>query len=920
MALKERENNIIIKEYDDPISNYLRNIIQRYFQIENDISQETKETIIIQAYTRLKEILNAYNNKYIICINERSGNIDLFIRDFGGEEKFDKNTAFNKDFCDITTETVTLWNDIEETYNNFGEEQADHIVAGDDDRLSDARIPLAHIHTIDEIKGLREKFEEYNLINGGFHLHTNLDVLNMLIYTESRVEIDLLLIEDLAAKVEKAVERFKETDEYFISLGQRYINQLQDIFTIIYNKLRYTDENINSWISNWLQESKNYTDIKNVSFKNYIKNLIKDYLSIDEYNTLKNILENSIYLIDEGTFDIGTNTLIISEIDSQCTETKTNTYREDQFNIKLGYTNIASIDCVSNAINNNVLNKLPNNSLLNADCKLFLEYTSDGVTYKNQLPCIYQINDSQHDFVLINGNTDSDNNINIEIKRLSCIPVYLYYPITLYAWVEDNSEKTNSSFLQIDRSDTNNISNNKIQNDTVPKLTDTITSSFAIQRVIIPETAKRIGDLDTVVAPYQNGNPGQFGAYKELLTFVPTENYTGAFNLTMNTGHWYGFAIWESDDGANFDKICDNYDRNNATHNNSNPLSLSMSNITFVSGKTYKIITEECAGGGTTADKFIYSFSTDTNFLIQVIEVKDVDVDVKLTATKNDNSCTITWVLTEKIHDDNTIITNSPGFEYILTKNSESDINCNTDTSYTDNNLDTLVPNQPNITGKCISSQNNEDVYEFVIEVSDQDEYASYSLKIYAPDTDTLNTGLLHTTNEVSVSSFSDIKQMHFNIKDDSSDFTNDEHYTLIQDNVINSKKRLIQIKKTYNPISNDTVYFCDNIFQGYKDDVIEMLSQYNCSLAEINDTNINYIQSNLLLLDNEFFEMFLPEPYFHVSDGFITKHERITTSQHNYVTSYVGEYNCNTLRTYFENAKIRYQIFTVPGKGENDA
>jgi hypothetical protein len=194
MALKEHENNIVTKEENDPITLYLKNIIQRYFQIENEISQESKEAIIIQAYTRLKEILNAYSNKYIICVNERSGNIDLFIRDFGGEEAFDKNTAFNKDFCDVTTESATLWNDDTEDYFNYGEEQEDHIVAGDDDRLSDARIPLAHIHTIDEVNGLRERLEEYNLINGGFHLHTNQNVLNSLIYTGSRVSIDLVLI------------------------------------------------------------------------------------------------------------------------------------------------------------------------------------------------------------------------------------------------------------------------------------------------------------------------------------------------------------------------------------------------------------------------------------------------------------------------------------------------------------------------------------------------------------------------------------------------------------------------------------------------------------------------------------------------------------------------------------------------------
>ena len=111
MALKEHDNNIITKQYNDPIIKYLKNIIQRYFEIENEISLESKETIINQAYSRLKEIFNAYNKDLVLCINERSGSIDLFIKDFGGEEAFSKNTAFNKSFCDDMTETKTLYDD-----------------------------------------------------------------------------------------------------------------------------------------------------------------------------------------------------------------------------------------------------------------------------------------------------------------------------------------------------------------------------------------------------------------------------------------------------------------------------------------------------------------------------------------------------------------------------------------------------------------------------------------------------------------------------------------------------------------------------------------------------------------------------------------------------------------------------------------
>ena len=479
MALKEHENNIVTKQYDDPITNYLRNIIQRYFQIENEISQESKEAIIIQAYTRLKEILNAYSNKYIICINERSGNIDLFIKDLGGEEAFDKNTAFNKDFCNTTTSNATLWNNDTENYLNYGEKQEDHIVAGDDDRLSNARIPLAHIHTIDEIKGLREKLEEYNLINGGFHLHTNQNILNMLIYTGSRVSIDLILIEDLVARVEKSVERFKETDGYFISLAQRYINQLQDIFTPVHNKLRRIEENIDSSISNIVREVNAYTDIKNVSFKKYIHTLLENRLNSEEYNLLKNTLEHSIRIVGSGTIPLTDDTFVCDTIDSVETKTTQGNYHDIIFDIYEGYTKIALSCSFTKQITGDVLQYFAHNDINNGDLQVFLEYTKDGVRYNDLLPKVYQINNSRHDFVYADYYTDSNNQINVYFKRLSYLPVYISRNLIFGAYSIDKSQQTGrNGFLILNNTDTTDKSNDNTIDNTEIQLSDSTAGTF----------------------------------------------------------------------------------------------------------------------------------------------------------------------------------------------------------------------------------------------------------------------------------------------------------------------------------------------------------------------------------------------------------------------------------------------------------
>ena len=72
MSIKENDNQIYTKYYDDPITNYLRNIIQRYFEIEYDNSIEKREAFLIKALIliQIKQLLYITTKQKHIIITE----------------------------------------------------------------------------------------------------------------------------------------------------------------------------------------------------------------------------------------------------------------------------------------------------------------------------------------------------------------------------------------------------------------------------------------------------------------------------------------------------------------------------------------------------------------------------------------------------------------------------------------------------------------------------------------------------------------------------------------------------------------------------------------------------------------------------------------------------------------------------------
>ena len=128
MRIQSLDNNIFIKSLDT-VDSYLVNIISRYFNDDGNDIRINAENIIDEAVRRIKEDLDnsikgtSISNS-VTRVNRLNGDVVLNYLNVGAEKAFNKNTAFNKNFGD-TSGTVCEGNDV---------------------RLSNARVPLAHHH------------------------------------------------------------------------------------------------------------------------------------------------------------------------------------------------------------------------------------------------------------------------------------------------------------------------------------------------------------------------------------------------------------------------------------------------------------------------------------------------------------------------------------------------------------------------------------------------------------------------------------------------------------------------------------------------------------------------------------------------------------------------------------------------------
>ena len=122
---------------------------------------------------------------------------------------------------------------------------------------------------------------------------------------------------------------------------------------------------------------------------------------------------------------------------------------------------------------------------------------------------------------------------------------------------------------------------------------------------------------------------------KEILNFIPKTDYNGSFNVTMNTGHWYGFDVFEKQ-GEEYVLIytcarssteATSIMASHATHNDNASLTQGISNLLLLKNTEYSIVSYECSGGGTEKEKFEYTFTTDHDFGIITLKREWVETE-----------------------------------------------------------------------------------------------------------------------------------------------------------------------------------------------------------------------------------------------------------------------------------------------------
>lgn len=433
MSFKEHNNNQYTKESTE-VEKYLLRIIQRYFDIENNYTNESIEAMIIESLTRFKQIV--INEKgFIFSLNQQTGKLILTIKDFGGENVIDKNTAFNKDFG-IDADTICNGNDV---------------------RLSDNREPLEHVHELTDIKGLKEVIDAIENYKNT-HVHDNKTLLSALEYTGAKTEIDLILLEQLA----KTVENYCNTiSNYKNSAKNVHDNAIDTIIidkTIVIEELEHAKQLVQE-AKKWIDEIKKYIDKEISEIKDKASLDILSRLKKEKLQEIMNAMKQSYFLVksDEVLIPAGTITnypiVTGSTINGALTKI---TYIQEESRFAIGV-----------------------NDVNNLKAKLYFRYEDEqGHTQTFPLPFCMQ-SENQYRRLLIECTYD-DNNIYITSKFVNQIYCYadennFYDENTIIAVAQDYPETYVFSFNEaqefdceialIDSNEKNNFVKNLLEDD-----------------------------------------------------------------------------------------------------------------------------------------------------------------------------------------------------------------------------------------------------------------------------------------------------------------------------------------------------------------------------------------------------------------------------------------------------------------------
>lgn len=288
MNLKEYEDNQYTKEKDE-VEKYLLRIAQRYFDIENNYTQESIEAMILESLTRFKQMVVSETG-FIFSLNQQTGKLTLTANDFGGELAFDKNTAFNKDFG----------------------ADSDTICEGNDSRLSDEREPLAHVHEMSEILTLQEELEKVG-VPSNLHVHNNKDILDMLTYAGTQTQIDLTILDNLEAA---ANEYRTNLEIYQRELKVTHERNIEKLLDCIF-KLQQTTQNASELVNNavnWLHDARTYTNTKVNEWRISVLEKLTKYATKSQMQKLTNALKKTYDIKAEGEIPLTNGTISLTPV------------------------------------------------------------------------------------------------------------------------------------------------------------------------------------------------------------------------------------------------------------------------------------------------------------------------------------------------------------------------------------------------------------------------------------------------------------------------------------------------------------------------------------------------------------------------------------------------------------------------------
>ena len=373
MNLKEHEDNQFTKEKNE-VESYLLRIIQRYFDIENNYTKESIEAIINESLTRLKrDILG--EKGFLFSFNQKTGRIALTIRDLGGEQAFEKQSAFNKD---------------------FGTE-ADTVCMGNDSRLKDKREPLEHIHDLNDMKILSDKINNL-IVSKNLHIHHNDKVLDMLTYSGTRTEIDLILIEHLQQVTDdyrnNLIYRKSELDEIQKQAMESLILYLFNI-----NRILEHAKEIASNAGNWLKYGQEYVDKCIPKLKDDIRVQMLEYINIETATELKQLMKKVPFAITTGEFGIPNGTITCSSPEPNMTNV----------NEQVEVTCVISPAALTGIRNKNI--------------KLYFRYDLDGKIIDVPLPFVYSIEKGKQ--ICVTGHYTDAGKIVIKSNFINTVPAYV---------------------------------------------------------------------------------------------------------------------------------------------------------------------------------------------------------------------------------------------------------------------------------------------------------------------------------------------------------------------------------------------------------------------------------------------------------------------------------------------------------------